>query len=814
MGVALQKGGRWAVVLVSIVAMGALLGSSVMADGLRVGVGAGPLLTTAAPSGSASSAGDSHLSAACTNFYGLPCGTWPTAGEFCAAWLPGGFQGLFGPGCSMGFSQAIAAGDAANAQVAAENVETLNANVLNVTNSGVASINATFQELLSYYENRAEAIIPFFLNNSWNNLTEAAVLTDSGLLSSLEGIITAFAKQQYQDWNATAGSWNAAFAAGGQFSNQEVLEEIYHNNPAITSPIAYSSFFTNDTPINVSRPFEDWSTAPVNGVSVNNSYFNMQSGGTIISANEFNSSLFSTPGYYAGFTVTDLTQNFSFAVPTVSYTAWLHGVIPDVSAIHHINQFDVLQLRCTSFCSAGDGGQPVNPTYQTLQTSNAYVVTSKPKTPIGTINTMYPYLIVSNTATSIAQLAQFRMLVPQPGWSTCVINDGTTPAYTGACTTWASPTGGNSTELSTGPGQAIGGNATLMSFPITAQALVTNTLTMAHDYWTTLRSITLNGTYAIPANCAIPTPSDAFPTATNFLNYNLSANNVEIVYLAYLDAVAREYGDVFTNSIGFCGDPHLGFSFNWTSSWDVALNISASVYLAGPLNGTTVPLRFDGTAAKGTNYTDVSTWPAYNVQPALLYPYEYQMNVPVGKIWPVPVNDPVIAVLVNYPGNLYYNTTAFTPHWGVPTYAGLTGNGNYTEVSGNSSTITSGKPVASADAIEINSCYLNGVAQNPCDISATYFDNFTIGIVHAILPPVFISPGNPGGSGVNGGICNSLFGWIPFIGAPIVTLCNLILGVLEIVFIIILLIVAIWVVFRYSTRSKGGGGGGTTINVS
>jgi len=73
-----------------------------------------------------------------------------------------------------------------------------------------------------------------------------------------------------------------------------------------------------------------------------------------------------------------------------------------------------------------------------------------------------------------------------------------------------------------------------------------------------------------------------------------------------------------------------------------------------------------------------------------------------------------------------------------------------------------------------------------------------------------------GSSGINGGICQSLFGWIPFIGTYIVGLCNLILGALEIVLIIVVLAVAIWLVSKArSGRSGGGGarGGGNTVNV-
>ena len=744
---------RWGIVTLSVASAFLFLGGALLSNGLVVS--SGPAET----SGSSTSPVRATVTpAAIFTPAGIPIYT-PSSplGKFCASTF--GYYGevIFGPGCSIGTIN-IGPINSANAGVAAQNTVTLNANLLNITNSEVANLNATMQELVSYYENRAEAIVPFFLNaTAWNASVAAQVVIDSGLVSSLEGIETAFAAQQYSDWNATANTWNAAFASGGSFSNDYALEECLLPPFTGCNNLALSAFYVNDTPIAVTRPFEDWALTPIGGVSVNNTFFNLQGGGTVVNANQFNSSAFGTS--FADYTIYDFTQGFSFQVPRVNYTNWIAGNLPIVSTIHHINQFDLLKLSCTQTCST-------NLAFMTVQTSNAYALS--PHTSFrDAYNSMFPQLTIYNTGPTSNN--------PIPRWSVptfdegLCVTSGQAPATTGPCATYLSPNGGNSTAISSGPGQAVAGRYTLLGFPETAENLINNTLTMAYDYWLTLRAITNNGTYSIPANCAIPTPSDAFPTSTNFQNYNLSANNVEAVYLSYLNAVAREYGQVFTNSVGFCQNPNLGFAFNWSGAWQLKLNITASVFINGTNNNTRHALFLNGTPDPSASYSDAATWPVYNIDPALLYPYEYQMNVPLNTIYPVPINDPLIGVLVNYPQNLYFGNAAFHPAWGVPTYVSLTGAGNYVGVSGNLTSITSGNLNSSGDAILITSCVLKGVPQNPCDLSVTYFDNFTFGLVHAIIPPNSANLFPPiGGLGNSCGfqVLNQFYdGWAGYFGS-------------------------------------------------
>jgi len=671
-------------------------------------------------------------------------------GIACLATFTGGLIsiGIFGPACLGAQPSDTSAINAANAAVGAQNIITTLFNYLNETNAATANLNATFQELLSYYEGRAEAIVPYFLNETWNTTTYDEVAIDSGLVPSLEGVDTYLAHQQYQAWNATAGSWNNLFGPTGTFSGVQVAGFGIGWNP----PFVSNGGTGGAGVFQVGQPVEFWTsggTAFSGGA--NTTYFNLAPGGMVMNANYDNLSNYADE--FGNWTVYDLTTHTSWAVPHVNYKDWATSSLPSnvttETTVHNINQFSLLKLVCSgsATCSGSNSAS-------IIETSGAYAlrnisVSGPGRTPFGSnfLNSMVPLNILSNTSDYgnymiTPQLISQAVATPQDPAGTpvqvCITWDVT--SNPDPCQTSNASTTGDSHVPSGGPGAVVAGNGSMFGFAKTAQALVNNTMIMAYDYWQTLRVITLNGTYSIPANCAIPTPSDAFPTATDFQNYKLSASNVEAVYLGYLNAVAREYGEVFTNQVGFCGDQFLGFSFNWTGSWVLALNITASVYIAGALNGTNVALNLNGTKAVNTTYNDVASWPAYNIVPSLIYPYEYQQNIPLNTIFPIPVNNPMIALLVNYKSNVEYGNPAFSPEWGVPTYVSLTGNGNYTNISGDLTNIPSGSNVTQGDAILISSCVLNGVPQNPCDISVTYFNVFAIGFIHSILPPIPFPP--------------------------------------------------------------------------
>lgn len=667
--------------------------------------------------------------------------------------------------CGVAPSEAYAV-NLANQGVAEANIATTLYNYLNITAAAVDNLNATTQELLSYYESRAEAIVPEFLNYTWNSTVADIVAIDSGLAPAIEGVAQVIAQQQYQAWNATAASWDAAFGAGGAFSGS--------TEDFVATPIpsgTHRFWTTNGHDFNVTQPFEWWAPPAyfgATGSTADTTYFNMEPGGTIVYANYLNQ----TPASPAKFTVFDVTKGTSFAVPSVTFSAWQNNSLPVESTIQSIGQFDLLKLVCTANCTASVtiGGEAI-PT-ALVETSGSYAfnqnLTGSPfgfggQPGVAYINTGVPELQINAPYTVNAGSYTANGIIPARGWGVCLTHGP------GSCTTATVPMLGSVVPLGTGPGSVPPGANAMVAFGQTANSLYNNSMLMAYDYWLTLRAITLNGSINIPSNCAIPPPTAAFPVATDFTNYALSANNVEAIYLAYLNSIALEYNQTFTSSAAFCGNPNLGFSFNWTGSWALRLNITASLYFAN----STTPLYLNGTKDVGASYANTATWPVRSVDPTLLYPTQYTLNVPVGVIFPVPVNNPLAAVLVNYPANIGYGSTAFKPAWGVPTYTSIFGNGNFSTVAGTVTSTTSGRPVAQADAIYVSSCVLNNVSENPCQISVTYFNAFVIGHIHAILPPVPVPSGGGAGLSALGNNCgfsalNQFYdGWAGYIGSAV-----------------------------------------------
>jgi hypothetical protein len=724
---------RWATVVISVASVLLFLGGSVLADGLPLGHGQ-PASTDAVHQDAPVSTGARDLTDGIAWPPSLPSD--PLVSTACTVTFGAVFT-LLG-GCAELSPSEASASLGPSAAVAASNIRTTLYNYLNITAASAANLNATFQELLSYYESRAEAIVPDLLNYStWNNTIADYVGIYSGLVPSLEGIELAIAEQEYQDWNATVASWNLAFGPSGAYNS--VQEGFMADQSGIVSNIV-----VNGQTLGLTRPWSTWvmpSFLGDTGPGNNTFYMNLVDGGTVIQPD------FGNLSENGNFSIDDLNTGGSYYVPKVSYDNWVTDTVPVVSTMDHIGQFDLLKVVCNSGCDYLDTGE--------LYVSGGYV---------------FQNISSPNIDEGVPQLRLFQSgeayqhyLIPYIGNQVCLGTDTAIPACVGP----AVPSVGNITPIGTGAGSVPEDAHALTGFGYNAQALLNDTLLMAHDYWLTLRAITDEGRLNIPADCAIPTPSEAFPVSTDYSNYQLSPNTVEAIYLSYLDAVAREYGTAFTNYATFCGDPGLGFGFNWTASWNLMLNITASLYIA---NAST-PLYLNGTADPTASFSNVASWAEYNVDPTILYPAEYELRIPVGKIVPIPVNNPIIAVLVNDPANLGYGTGVAKPYWGVPTYASLLGNGNYSLVSGAISSTRSGFPVADADALEINSCYLNGVEQSTCNISVTYFDNFTYGNVHSILPPP--SPLTGGGLGALGSSCgfsalNQWYdGWAGYIGSAV-----------------------------------------------
>lgn len=616
-------------------------------------------------------------------------------------------------------------------------------NYLNETASEQANTNASYQELLSYYAARAEAIVPDFLGQTWNTTTEDEIISYSGLTSALAGQELSIADQEYYNWNATVWSYQNAFGAGQEYGG------VSYDGSTVTNLVASNPAFGNDggsyfiegdedgDQFNVTLPWEVWSGFPLEGVDTSKDYgaptiyFTLATGGKVVDANIYN---YSSPSY-ASWNVTDITTGVTWEVPDLSFDAFASDSLNNLTNVpSSVGPLDLLKAVCSANCTQ-DAGY--------LETAGGYAY--EDAAPTGgyipaweewdntQLNTMVPELYISDSlyfGAGHVKAGEALTPVPDGDLGVC-IEFGNQISGTNDCVTPYVPTEGDATQLGSGPAAAVGGNDTLSQFAQTAQNLVNNTELEVEAYFDVLSAATDDGNYTIPATCEIPTPSDALPTSADPRFYGLSEDNVLAIYLAYLDANAKVYNGVFSSSTDLCGDPNLGFSFNWTQNWTLRVNITASIYLGS----TEGPIGVNGTADPLEVYSDPSTWDFRDIVPTILYPSEYYLDVDVGAIQPIPSNDPTAAMLVDWAGNEYYGNTSWSPDWGIPTYLSLTGYGNQVYPNGTPSSYGGGSSLEDGDAIEITSCVVNGNETSPCDLAATYFDVFTVGIQHAFIYP-------------------------------------------------------------------------------
>jgi hypothetical protein len=724
--------------------------------------------------------------------------------------------GFVGPGCGYAIATQQWQTYAASVQLTtAKNLMTALGNSLNQTNSEIANLNATIQETLSYFEQRAEAIVPYFIGVPWNQSIADAIATYSGLVPSIEGMVQAYAYQIYQDYHSLALSWKNIYGPGGGFAGGGYYDALLLNCTGYFAPGAANSncgtivrtSSGSDEWFNVTAPWETWTGVNPDGSS-DTAFVNLAPGGTIVCV-PVESGGAPCPTYK----VLDLTTGNVSSIPTMSVANWQNNsAVPVLSNTSHIGRFDLLKLWCQSACNAS---QPYLEAsngwiFRNASTANPDIISHKASGTGLYPDTMVPRSFLSNGDTTGA--TGFAA-VPSNDFTLCMSDQVATSE---TCYTTKVQEAGISSGFGSGPSAVVGGNDSPMRYAATMQGLVNDTMNAAEVYFLTLRAITDNGTYSLPADCAIPFPSDALPASTQLGNYNLSVDNGLVLYWAYLTAVGKAYGAPGVAGFEFCSNPHLALKFSWTQSWTLRTNITASVYLGGP-NGTAVYP--NGTTDPAETYSNPATWPVSIVDPTLLFPYEYQADIPTNTVYPVPFNDPIAAVLVNYSLNGGYGSSQNgVPMWGAPTYLSLEGGGNAVWPNGTLSTETSGLANSSRDAVDVTSCVVASVPQNPCDISVVYFSTFTYGYQAGFVSPIGPpgSGGSGGGSGLNGGFCQSLFGWIPLIGSYIVAFCNFVLGILEVVLIILILAVSIYVVAKLAGSRRSGGrssSSGSTVNV-
>ncbi len=654
---------------------------------------------------------------------------------------------LGNPGCDTSNSAAWEAWAAAVELDTMQNLLTLAGNSFNHTAAEIANLNATAQELLSYYEGRAEALVPYFLNVSWNESTEAQLAIDSGLVPAIEGLALAYANQQYQDWNSTVASWNNLFGYFGTYAHtgspsgtglNENLTRVAHH-PGSGIPLMQDG--TNYT---VSAPWEIW-----NGTA-QSFFFNMAPGGTIVCANL-------TLGYSAAascpvYKVFDFTRGTSFVVPDISLSNFAQSHdIPVVTTENDVGQFDLLKLVCETGCTGPLEDVETIGGYAFLNVSSQDpdYTTAPPfsgPSPQGTENTMTYRMFIDSAFGNASLLVsgQGGGWVPTLDYTLCGMVNGNFVGH--ACDSGPADPAGNTTATGTGPSAVAASNDSSLRYAPTFQNLLNNTLNDSEVYYLTLRAITNGGRVDLPPDCVIPGPSAAFPTSTNPGNYRISLDDGLAAYWGYLNAVGKAFDNSTTYGLEFCGSPALELGFNWSASWALRLQVGASFYFANASGDAVYP---NGTRDAGATYSNPASWPVRNVDPALLFPYEYQANIPLGEVTPIPANNPMAALLVNYTGNPLYGSNISGRSFGIPTYLQLYGEGNFVYSNGTTSS-ESGGSSSKGDAVYISSCLLNNVSENPCSISVTYFNAFVYGHENALVGPP--PPPVGGVGGVGGGL--------------------------------------------------------------
>ncbi len=699
-------------------------------------------------------------------------------GEWCKLGFGVATLGILTRACST-FQQEEDQLYTATEQAAMHDLIIATENDLNITAAQASLYNASVQELSSYFAQRAEALVPYFLNQSWSNVLADEIATYSGLTLSLEGILTALGEQEYQVWNATIQSFQGVFGLGEIYGSTGNAYNVLEGAPSHTNPYQMvggggsvfliggetsnlyqnpnGAWSWNATPsgkywsdYTISLPWEFWSGYP-DAVAQNTGsptiYFSMEPGGTVVDAELAQR----TGDWWGNWTLTDVTTGQTVPVPTVSYAQWRNQTgpssIPILTKEYPFGPFDLFKATCSSGC-----GQGLDPQDSWLETSGAYAYENGSTGYAADTyldNAMVPHVLVGQTGyTGISGGANFSTFLSTPSTFTGICGVFTTNILSGNCSTPTAPTEGFASEISGGPGQVVGGNDTLTQLGPTFQHVLNNTMALVHAEYNVLRAVTDNGTYQIPADCSMPFPSDAFPAATDPANYQLSVANTEVVYLAYLEATARWYGTQLNGNLGFCDNPDLGLRYNWTSTWSLRTNITASIYLGS----STGAVYANGTPDPTASLSSPSSWPIRNVDPTLLYPFEYQLTPTVGQVVPLPFNDPTAAVLVNWSGNPEYGASGFLrPSWGIPSYDSLTGHGNAVDVSGYVSGTSSNEPNSTGDALYISSCVVGGVSQSTCPLSVVYFNNFTFGVVHSFVAVSCQVAGTCPGSGGGGG---------------------------------------------------------------
>lgn len=234
-------------------------------------------------------------------------------------------------------------------------------------------------------------------------------------------------------------------------------------------------------------------------------------------------------------------------------------------------------------------------------------------------------------------------------------------------------------------------------------------------YWSFLKSLGYNSPNQIPADCLVPAPYTALPASYSSQTANMSETQLEAYYLGVLQAEGRFYNSSLSGT-QFCGTGATKqFQIGSSNFGNLFVNATGSVYL----NNGTGPVNGNGTALPSQKYGNISTWTVHNSQ-LFLMPELGSIGIPVGKVWNVPVNDPVqvFATTTGQLLTLYGNGTCVdtksipcaSVQWGTSGPA-RSPNASYScSVPGNSCYDTPGA------SIYLTACSVGGTPSSTCSV--------------------------------------------------------------------------------------------------
>lgn len=337
--------------------------------------------------------------------------------------------------------------------------------------------------------------------------------------------------------------------------------------------------------------------------------------------------------------------------------------------------------------------------------------------------------------------------------------------------------------------------------------LIVNATQSANVYWAFIRALGYTTLGSIPPNCIIPAPWMGLPSGVNF--GNLTTAQVQAFYLAFLRGMGNFYGVNSTFSV-CSGKPQNPYNFTANETWG---NLYVQAWGGILLGSGSAYVNVTGKAYATAAYGSPDTWSVGNqtCDPSgsecaplpphagqvtssqlILAPTVSTVNIPVGRPWPVPAADPIVAY--------YYNNTT-----GLNALI-LQGNGTST---GPSSVFGSS---LTGSALYLNSCYVNGSPESVCQVQVATWAVYLYTLCGENPTCYETNGGGGGGGGVSttcgagipilGTIADEIagaFGSIPFLNA----LGCAVGWVVAIVLAILVLAVVVWVVVKIADFALG-----------